>query len=190
MPLTIVSRSDVASAAGLLLLALGIIVVDVRIGTFDVLADVIGGGVALVAVLKLRGAIRGADGLRGAIVIMGAISLPVTLLETFRPLDGLLAALGLSQVIGTLLVARLLADAFAASDPALAARWSSAFTWVIWLALGPIVLGTVVSLMGGGGVYQLDPALAIGVLLILLVPLIAVIRALWDTSHLGGDRLQ
>lgn len=132
MPPTIVSRSDVANAAGLLLLALGIIVVDVRLGTFDVLADMIGGGVALVAVLKLRGAIRGADGLRGAIVIMAVISLPVTLLETFRPLDGLLA-LGLSQVIGTLLVARLLADAFAASDPALAARWSSAFTRVIWI---------------------------------------------------------
>lgn len=48
----------------------------------------------------------------------------------------------------------------------------------------------MISLMGGDGVYQMDPALAIGVLLLLLVPLIAVIRTLWDTSHLGGNRLQ
>jgi hypothetical protein len=76
------SRSDVASAAGLVFAATLIILIDVRVPDLDIVADAIGGVLVVVAALRIHGAISGADLLRTALVVLAVIALPVTILET------------------------------------------------------------------------------------------------------------
>ena len=178
----IVSRPDVGSAASLLFVATLIIVVDVRIPDLDVVPDAIGGFMVLVGVMRLHGAIRGADGLRTALVVLALIALPVTILETLAPITGDLALLGLSELIGTIVLARLLAEAFRGTEPELAALWRMAYQLAIWLALVPFVAGVMLGRMGGGG--QVESPLAIVLVVILAVPLVVVLRALWRTREL------
>ena len=178
----IVSRPDVGSAASLLLFATLIIVVDVRLPSLDVVPDAIGGLMVLVGVMRVHGAIRGADGLRTALVVLAVIALPVTMLETLAPIAGEIALLGLSQLIGTVVLARLLAEAFRDTEPALAALWRMAYQLAIWLALVPFVAGVVLGRLSGGG--QFESPLAIVLIVILAVPLIVVLQALWRTREI------
>jgi hypothetical protein len=178
----IVSRPDVGSAASLLFFATLIIVVDVRLPSLDVVPDAIGGLMVLVGVMRVHGAIRGADGLRTALVVLAVIALPVTMLETVAPIAGEIALLGLSQLIGTIVLARLLAEAFRDTEPALAALWRMAYQLAIWLALVPFVVGVVLGRLSGGG--QFESPLAIVLIVILAVPLIVVLQALWRTREI------
>lgn len=178
----IVSRPAVSSAAGLLFVATLIIVVDVRMATLDVVPDAIGGFMVVVGVLRLRGAVRGADALRTALVVLAVIALPVTVIETLAPSTGALALLGVSQLIGTIVLARLLAEALRATEPALASRWQLAYRLTVWLALVPFVAAALLGWMTGG--VQLESPLAIVLVVILAVPLVVVLQALWRTREL------
>jgi len=177
----IVSRAAIGSAAALLFVATLIIVVDVRVPTLDVVPDAIGGLLVLAGVLRVHGAVRGADGLRMALVVLAVIALPVTLMETLTPATGELALLGLSQLIGTIVLARLLAEAFRATEPSLAALWRMAYQLTLWLALVPFVAGALIGRMTGGA--QFESPLAIVLLVILAVPLVVVLQALWRTRE-------
>ena len=177
----IVSGRDVGSAAALLFVATLIIVVDVRIPDLDVVPDAIGGLMVLVGVMRVHGSVRGADGLRTALVVLAVIALPVSMLETLAPITGEIALLGLSQLIGTIVLARLLWEAFRATEPVLAAQWRMAYQLALWLALVPFVAGVLLGRMGGGG--QVQSPLAIVLVVILAVPLIVVLQALWRTRE-------
>ena len=175
----IVSRPALASAAWLLFVATLIIVIDIRMPSLDVVPDAVGGLMVLVAALRVHAAIRGADGLRTALVVLAAIALPVTMVETLGPATGELALLGLSQLIGTIVLARLLAEAFRSTEPALAAQWRLAYQLTLWLALVPFVAGVLLGRVTGG--VQLESPLAIVLVVILAVPLVFVLQALWRT---------
>lgn len=178
----IVSRPAVGRAAALLFVATLIIVVDVRLPSLDIVPDAVGGLMVLVGVLRVHGAIRGADGLRTALVVLAVVALPVTMLETLAPITGEIALLGLSQLIGTIVLARLLTEAFRATEPALAGLWRMAYQLTIWLALVPFVAGAMLGRVGGGG--RVESPLAIVLIVILAVPLVVVLQALWRTREL------
>lgn len=180
----VVSRPDIGSAASLLFVAPLIIVGDVRLPSLDVVPDAIGGLMVLVGVMRVHGAVRGADGLRTALVVLAVIALPVTMIETLAPITGEIALLGLSQLIGTVVLARLLAEAFRATEPTLAALWRMAYQLAIWLALAPFVVGVMLGRLSGGG--QFESPLAIVLIVILAVPLIVVLQAPWRTREGPG----
>lgn len=180
MPM-IVSRPAIASAAAVLFVATLIIVIDIRMPSLDVVPDVIGGLMVLLGVFRVHRAIRGADGLRTALVVLAVIALPVTMIETLGPTTGELALLGLSQLIGTVVLGRLLAEALRATEPTLAAQWSMAYQLTFWLALVPFVAGVLLGLLTGG--VQLETPLAFALVVILAVPLVVVLQALWRTRE-------
>ena len=177
------SRAEIANAAFLLFTATLIILVDVRVPTFDIVADVVGGVLVAVAALRINAAITGADGLRAVLVVLAILALPVTILETLAPspTTGFLALLGLTQLGGTIVLARLLSEALRVTEPALAATWRTAFQLVIWLALVPVVIGYVLGAITGPTTFE--SPLVILVLVVLVVPLLAVLQALWRTAQ-------
>lgn len=174
-------RASVTSAAMLLFIATLVIVIDVRIPDLDIVADVVGGALVVVAAFRLHEAIAGADFLRTVLVGLAVIAFPVTILETLTPATGVIGLLGLSQLVGTIVLARLLADAFARSEPSLGATWLTCFRLVLWLAFVPFVAGVLVARITEGGTYQ--SPLAIVLVAILAIPLIATLMALWRTAH-------
>jgi hypothetical protein len=174
-------RASVTHAAGLLFIATLIIVIDVRVPSLDILADVAGGVLVLIAALRIRGAISGADGLRQALVILAVIALPVTFMETLAPVTGLIGLLGLSQLIGTIVLARLLAEALGRSEPALASRWRLAFQLTIWLALVPFVAGVLIGQMAKG--VTIESPVVLLLVGVLAIPLVAALHALWRTAY-------
>ena len=165
----------------LLFVATLVIVVDVRMPDLDIIADVIGGALVVIAALRMHGAILGASPLRSALVVLAAIALPVTILETMTPATGVIGLLGLAQLIGTIVLARLLADAFARTEPALGATWHTCFHLLIWLALVPFVAGVLIGRVSDGGTFE--SPLAILLLGVLAIPLIVTLHALWRTAQ-------
>jgi uncharacterized membrane protein len=94
---------------------------------------------------------------------------------------GTIGLLGLAQLIGTIILARLLADAFARSEPALGSLWLTCFHLVIWLALVPFVTGVLIARVTEGGTFE--SPLAILLLVVLAIPLVATLKALWRTAQ-------
>jgi hypothetical protein len=181
---TIRSRPALTSAAGLLFAATLIIVVDVRIAAFDVVADVIGGVMVLVATLRIHGALRGADTMRSTLVALAVIALPVTVVETLQPTSGFMALLAASQMLGALVLARLLADALRASEPGLAATWNGTFQLIAIVGVVPFVVGTALGAFASGTTnVSIQSPLALVLVVLLFIPLIALLRALWRTSR-------
>jgi hypothetical protein len=132
---TIRSRPALTSAAGLLFAATLIIVVDVRIAAFDVVADVIGGVMVLVATLRIHGALRGADTMRS-------------------------------------------------SEPGLAATWNGRFQLIAIVGVVPFVVGTALGAFASGTTnVSIQSPLALVLVVLLFIPLIGLLRALWRTSR-------
>ena len=179
------SRAEISNAAFLLFAATLIILIDVRVPTFDISADIVGGVLVVVAALGINGAIAGADGLRAVLVVLAILALPVTILETLAPTTGVLALLGLSQLVGTIVLARILSEAFRGTEPALAATWRTALQLMIWLALVPVLIGYALGALAGGATFE-SPLVVI-VLVVLAIPLIAVLQALWRTAQEPGS---
>ena len=179
------SRAEVANGAFLLFAATPIILFDVRVPTFDIVADGIGGVLVVVAALRINRAVAGADGLRAVLVVLAILALPVTILETLAPTTDVLAFLGLSELVGTIVLARLLSEAFRETEPALAATWRTAFQLAIWLALVPVVIGYALGALAAGATFE--SPLVILVLVILAIPLVAVLQALWRTAQEPGS---
>ena len=177
-------RASVSSAATLLFVATLIIVVDVRLSSLDLVPDVIGGALVVVAARRIYGAISGASGLRTALMALALIALPVTVLETLAPARDILGLLGLSQLIGTIMLARLLADAFTDVEPGLARAWTRCFHLLVWLALVPFVVGVLIGRLTGGGAFE--SPLAIVLVVVLVVPLVATLNVLWRTAQAPG----
>lgn len=176
------SRPALAAAARLFLVATIILVVDIRLPTFDVVADAVGGVLVLVAASRARAAIEGVDGARSLLVGLAVVALPVSVLETFAPLPDALGLLALSQLAGALVLARLLADALARSDPGLAATWHRTFLLIGWLGLAPYLAGV---LLGSAlGEVRVESPLALVLIVVLAIPLGALLRALHRTSGL------
>lgn len=174
-------RSSITSAAMLLFVATLVIVVDVRVPDLDIIADVVGGILVVIAALRVHGAISGASTLRTLLVVLAVIALPVSILETMTPATGAVGLLGLAQLIGTIVLARLLADAFARTEPALGSTWHTCFHLLIWLALVPFIAGVLLARAAEGGTFQ--SPLAMLLLVVLAIPLIATLHALWRTSQ-------
>lgn len=174
-------RASVTSAAMLLFIATLVIVIDVRVPDLDLVADAVGGALVVVAAFRLHGAIAGADVLRNVMVGLAAIAFPVSILETLTPATGVIGLLGLSQLVGTIVLARLLADAFARTEPALGATWLACFRLVLWLAFVPFVAGVFVARVAEGGTF--DSSLVIVLVAIFAIPLIATLMALWRTAQ-------
>ena len=147
----------------------------------DIVADAIGGVLVVVAALRIHGAISGADLLRTALVVLAVIALPVTILETLTPATGALGLLGLSQLIGTIVLARLLSEAFGGTAPGLAGDWRITFHLAIWLALVPFVVGVMLGRVADG--VNIESPIMLVLLVILAIPLVAVLRALWRTAQ-------
>ena len=181
---TILSRPALASAAGLLFAGTLIIVVDVRLGTLDIVADTVGGVLVLIGALRVHGALRGADTLRGALVALAVVALPVTVVETFQPVSGPLGLLAVSQMLGAIVVARLLADAFTASEPSLAATWNVTFQLIAFFGLVPFMAGIALGAFASGTTnLTIESPIALLLVVVLFIPLIALLRALWRTSR-------
>jgi hypothetical protein len=165
----------------LLFVATLVIVIDVRMPDLDIVADAIGGVLVVIAALRIHGAIVGADGIRSALVVLALLALPVTFVETLTPAGGDIGLLALSQVIGAAVLARLLADAFERSEPVLAATWRTCYQLLIWLSIVPLIIGVLVGRLGPVGTT--GSPLAVVLLVVLAVPLVATLLALWRTAQ-------
>jgi hypothetical protein len=157
-----------------------IIIVDVRVPSLDIVADAIGGVLVVVAALRIHGAIEGADSLRSALVVLALLALPVTFVETIGPVTGTLALLALTQLLGTIVLARLLADALGRREPVLAAQWHTGFRLLIWLALVPFVAAFMVGMAAPGASIQ-SPVVIV-LIVVVAIPLVWTLRALWRTA--------
>ena len=181
---TIVSRPALASAAGLLFAATLIIVIDVRLEALDIVADVIGGVLALVGTLRIHGALRGADAMRSTLVALAIVALPVTVVETLQPVSGLLGLLAVSQMLGAIVLSRLLADALRTGESSLAATWNGTFQLIAIVGLAPFVVGIALGAFAPGSMsMRVESPIALVLVLVPFIPLIALLRALWLTSR-------
>jgi hypothetical protein len=177
----ITSRSAVASAAGVLLIATIVIVLDIRFNDgIDLVADVIGGIMVVVAALRLRGAIRGAEGMTTLLVVLALVNVPVTIVDTLTPFAQPIGYLGVVQVIGTAVLAWLLGRALAASEPDLAAAWRTEFQLLIWLAILPYV---ALQLLGTGTAVRLEVSFLLLLLLLMVIPFVYLLVVLSRTSR-------
>ncbi len=174
-------RASLTGAAMLLFVATLVIVIDIRVPDLDIIADAVGGVLVVIAALRIQGAISGGSTLRAALVVLAFVALPVTILETMTPATGVIGLLGLAQLIGTIVLARLLADAFARTEPELGSTWHTGFHLLIWLALVPFVAGVLVGRVAEGGTFE--SPLAILLLGVLAIPLVATLHALWRTAQ-------
>lgn len=179
---TIASRTGVASAAGMLFVATLVIVVDIRIGTIDIVPDVIGGVLVLLAVQRLRASISGADGTLTVLMALAVVALPITVIETLAPTSGALAYLGLTPLIGTVVLADLLARALRQGEPGIAARWRTTFHLVIWLGVVPYL--AVTALGAFGETVTVESPLAVVLVAVLAAPLIQLLVTLSRTRTL------
>ncbi|HET9416934.1 MAG TPA: hypothetical protein VFP30_05260 [Candidatus Limnocylindria bacterium] len=174
-------RPSVASASMLLFVATLLIVFDLRVPDVDIVADAAGGVLVVIASLRIHGAIMGADGLRTALVVLALLALPVTFLETLTPATGEAGLLGISQLIGTAVLARLLGDALERNEPDLAATWRTCSQLIIWLSIAPLVIGVLIGRLGAVGTTE--SPLALVLLVVLAIPLLATLMALWRTGQ-------
>ena len=157
-----------------------IIIVDVRVPSLDIVADAVGGVLVVIAVLRIHGAIDGADSLRTVLVALAVLALPVTFVETMGPVTGPLALLALTQLLGTIVLARLLSDALERREPVLAVRWHTCFRLLIWLALVPFVAAFMVGLAAPG--TSIQSPVVILLIVVLAIPLVSTLVALWRTA--------
>ncbi len=157
-----------------------IIIVDVRVPSMDILVDGLGGVLVVLACVRLHGAIIGADALRTVLVALAVLSLPVTILDTMAPVSGEVALLALAQLVGTIVLARLLADALARSEPELSRRWHTCFQLLIWLSLVPYVGGVLLGRAAPG--TSVESPLVLVLLAVLAIPLVFTLVALWRTA--------
>ncbi len=186
----ITSRSAIASAAGMLFIGTIVIVFDVRLDQgIDLVADVVGGVLVLLGILRIRGAITGADMLTTLLVILAIVSLPVTIIETLTPDTGIVGLLAVSQLVGTIVLADLLARAFARSDPDLSSGWRLMFHLGSWLGLGAYVVFLIIARAGTVSFDSLGALapLALVMLALLAAPLIQLLVMLWRTRSIAEE---
>ena len=176
---TVTSRSGVASAASILLIATVIIVMDIRLGTLDVVPDVVGGVLVVLAMMRLRDSIAGADGTVTALLLLAVVGLPGTIAETIGVTSGVIAFVGVTTLIGTAVLANLLARALRASEPELAGEWWTTYQLVIALGLVPYLAGVALGLTGES--VTIESPLALLLAVILAAPLIQLLMTLSRT---------
>jgi hypothetical protein len=175
------SRAALGRVAALLLIATIIIVVDVRVPSVDIVPDAAGGVLVLVAVMRLRSAVRGADRELAWLLVLAVISLAVSVLETFAPLTDVPAIVAISQPLGALVLAGLVRRLLAEPEPALAATWRTTEQLILWLGIVPLAVSVLIGSAAGG--VQVQTPLAIIVVILLAVPLVALLIALWRTAR-------
>jgi hypothetical protein len=132
-------------------------------------------------VVSRTGLASAAGLLFAATLVIVIIALPVTILETLTPATGVIGLLGVSQLLGTVVLADLLARVLASSEPALARTWRIATWLTLGLGLVPLVGGIVLGRMSDG--VQIETPLVVPLLAILAIPLIWVLVALWRTMQ-------
>lgn len=177
----ITSRSGPANAAGLLAAGTLVIVIDVRIEQFDLIADAVGGVLIVIANLRVQASIRGAEGTTMLLVVVALIGLVPSIIETVAGNNPIAATLGIVQPFGALVIANLLARALATSEPALSEAWRLTRTLVLWLGIVPLVVFQAIGFASGG--VQIETPLAIPLLVILVIPLIYLLVSLSRTAR-------
>jgi hypothetical protein len=175
----IISRSTLASAAGLLLAGTLIILVDIRIDQFDILADAVGAALVLIAVLRIRSSIRGADATHDLLVVLALVGLAAGVIDTVSVNTLIGNLLATAQIIGAMVLANLLARAFASTERELSATWGLTCRLILWLGVVPVLIVGAISLFNRG--VHIETALVIPLLLVLAVPLIYLLMALSRT---------
>lgn len=180
-----INRPALASVARLLLFATLIIVIDIRIGSFDLINDLVGAVLVIIAVSRLRTAAPEPAQLHRPLYALAVVAFLAAITDQIDP-GGLVAAvLGWSNVFGAWLTARLLAGAFAAEDDdMLAAQWSASERLILWLGIVPIVGLSIIGRLLGPADGDLDP---VGIVIILLaaLPLLHLLVSLYRTSLLS-----
>jgi hypothetical protein len=174
------SRGELAGLARLLLIATLIIVVDVRVPIFDIVPDAVGGALVLYAMLRLRSVVRGADRTLQILVVLAVIAAAAAVLETLAPLSGPLGLLPLSQPIGAYVLAGLLGRVLAEREPELAGRWRMTERLILWLGVVVATAGVLITLAAVN--IQIETPFALVLVVILAVPLVALLVALWRTG--------
>lgn len=178
----IASRARIAGAARLLLAGTLVIVIDVRIDQFDVIADAVGGVLVLVGILRVQSSVRGAEAVTTLMLVLALIGLVASIIETVSVNNILALILATAQPIGTVLLADVLAKALAADEPALSATWRMTYRLVLWLGVVPLLLLNAIGLASGG--LRIETPLVLALLVIMAVPLVYLLVALSRTTRL------
>lgn len=108
-------RPALAHAARMLLFATLIIVIDIRIGSFDLINELVGAVLVLIAITRLRTAVPEPARLHSPLYALAVVAIGGAIAEQIDPGSIVGAILGWSNVFGAWLTARLLAAAFAAA---------------------------------------------------------------------------
>jgi hypothetical protein len=180
-----INRPALAGVARLLLFATLIIVIDIRIGSFDLLNDLVGAVLVIIAVTRLRTAVPEPAQLHRPLYALAVIAFAAAIAEQIDPGGFVAVVLGWSNVFGAWLTARLLAAAFAAEDhDMLTAQWSASERLILWLGIVPIVGLSIIGWLVGPAETDLG---AIGIVIIVLaaVPLLHLLVSFYRTSLLS-----
>lgn len=175
-------RPALAHAARMLLLATLIIVIDIRIGSFDLINDLVGAVLVLIAITRLRIAVPEPARLHSPLYVLAVVGIGAAIAEQIDPGSIVGAILGWSNAFGAWLTARLLAAAFAArGDDLLAAQWSASERLILWLGIIPLVSLSTIGWMLSPGSADLG---GIGIMIIVLaaLPLLHLLISLYGTS--------
>jgi hypothetical protein len=177
-----INRPALAGVARLLLFATLIIVIDIRIDSFDLINDLVGAVLVIVAVNRLRTAVPEPARLHGPLYALAVVAFAAAIAEQIDPEGVVAAALGWSNVFGAWLTARLLAGAFAVEDDdILAAQWSASERLILWLGIVPIVGLSIVGWLLGPADADLG-AMGIVIILLAALPLFHLLVSLYRTS--------
>jgi len=181
----IASRTGLARAAGILLAGTLVIVFDVRIDQFDIIADAVGGVLVVIGILRVRSSVRGAEAVTTLMMVLAAIGLVASIIETVSVNNLLAGILGTAQPIGVVLLADLLARSLTAGDHALSDTWRMTYHLVLWLGVVPMLVLNAIALVSGP--MRIETPLVLVLLVIMAVPLIYLLVALWRTTRLPAD---
>lgn len=155
------------------------IVVDIRIGTIDILADAVGALFILWAVLRLDTAVAEARPRSSIARGLAVVCVAAGVIETVTVGHPIGVWLALSQVIGAFIVADLLADADWNGEDVARTAWRQTRHASLWLGAVPMIFYAVVGALTGP--VEIQAPAAIIPTLVLAIPFALVVRALYLT---------
>ena len=183
----ITSRLGVGRACWSLLVGTLVIVIDIRIGQLDLVADIVGAALVLVGLARIRASIEGAETMIWVLIGLAVVSALGAAIETVQVDNQVASWLGTAALIGTVLLADLLAKAFAAGEPELSRNWRLTHNLVLWLGLAPLLVVQAVLLVAealSSGGFRIETPLVIPIILVLAIPLIYLLITLSRTTRL------
>ncbi len=162
-----------------------VIVIDLRIDGFDLINDMIGAVLVIIAVAGFPKSVPEPVRIHLPLLGLASIALIAAVAQQIDPESVVTSALGWSYAVGAWLTARMLATAFGdENDDIMAAQWSASERLLLWLGIVPIVGLSIVGWLiepTGTGIAPI----AVATLVLTFLPLLHLLVSLYRTTLLS-----